>query len=127
MYPGIPEYFDSKGRGKYPYLTGAASWYLLTMITEVFGVKGEAGNLVIKPALLKEQFDEEGKASINLTFAEKRFDIVYTNPSKLQVGEYKIKEASLNGVKLAVENNKIIIPLKTVENHDAHEVVVVLE
>lgn len=126
MYPGIPEYFDSKGRGKYPYLTGAASWYLLTMITEVFGVKGEAGNLVIAPTLLKEQFDEEGKARINLFFAEKRFDIVYTNPSKLQFGEYKIKEASLNNNKLAVENNRIIIPRKVVEEQAAHEVLVVL-
>ncbi len=29
IYPGIPEYFDSNGRGMYPYLTGAASWLLL--------------------------------------------------------------------------------------------------
>ncbi len=29
IYPGIPEYFDPKGRGMYPYLTGAASWLLL--------------------------------------------------------------------------------------------------
>lgn len=35
MYPGIPEYFDNDGRGLYAYLTGAASWYMLTMITEV--------------------------------------------------------------------------------------------
>ena len=38
MYPGIPEYFDNEGRGLYAYLTGATSWYMLTMITEVFGV-----------------------------------------------------------------------------------------
>ncbi|MCR5153526.1 MAG: cellobiose phosphorylase [Lachnospiraceae bacterium] len=31
IYPGIPEYFDPKGRGAYPYLTGAASWLLLFM------------------------------------------------------------------------------------------------
>ncbi len=40
MYPGLPEYYDLSGRGMYAYLTGAASWYLLTMVTEVFGVKG---------------------------------------------------------------------------------------
>ena len=40
------------------YLTGAASWYMMTMITEVFGVHGEAGDLVIKPKLLKKQFDK---------------------------------------------------------------------
>ena len=27
MYPGIPEYFNSQGRGMYAYLTGAA-WHL---------------------------------------------------------------------------------------------------
>ena len=62
MYPGIPEYFDNQGRGLYAYLTGAASWYMLTMITEAFGVRGEIGNLVIAPALMAEQFDKEGNA-----------------------------------------------------------------
>lgn len=59
MYPGLPEYFDNEGRGLYAYLTGAASWYMLTMITEVFGVKGDLGDLVIAPSLLPEQFDEK--------------------------------------------------------------------
>ena len=57
MYPGIPEYFDNQGRGLYAYLTGAASWYMLTMITEVFGVKGQLGDMVIAPALMPEQYD----------------------------------------------------------------------
>ena len=66
IYPGIPEYFNSEGRGMYHYLTGAASWYMMTMITEVFGVRGETGDLVIRPKLLKSQFDENGTASIRL-------------------------------------------------------------
>ena len=49
IYPGIPEYFRSDGRGMYHYLTGAASWYLFTMITEVFGVRGVFGNLLVHP------------------------------------------------------------------------------
>ena len=51
MYPGVPEYFDNDGRGLYSYLTGVASWYMLTMITSVYGVHGELGDLVIEPAL----------------------------------------------------------------------------
>ena len=43
MYPGIPEYFDADGKGKYPYLTGAASWYMMTMVTQIFGFRGEWG------------------------------------------------------------------------------------
>ena len=49
IYPGVPEYFDASGRGMYNYLTGAASWFMLTMITEVYGVKGSLGNLVLAP------------------------------------------------------------------------------
>jgi len=41
IYPGIPEYFDSQGRGFYHYLTGAASWLILTQLTQVFGVRGQ--------------------------------------------------------------------------------------
>ena len=47
MYPGIPEYFSDRGRGMYPYLTGSASWYLLTLVSEAFGVKGQLGDLLL--------------------------------------------------------------------------------
>jgi hypothetical protein len=33
VYPGIPEHISPRGRGMCPYLTGSASWYLLTLIT----------------------------------------------------------------------------------------------
>ena len=77
----------------YHYLTGAASWYMLTMITEAFGVRGKAGDLLICPKLVKEQFDEEGNASICLTFAGKDFEVVYHNPDKLEYGSYEITQA----------------------------------
>lgn len=44
IYPGIPEYFGKDGRGLYHYLTGAASWYMLTVITCMFGIRGEEGH-----------------------------------------------------------------------------------
>ena len=53
IYPGIPEYFRADGRGVYHYLTGAASWYMLTMVTEAFGVHGKAGDLVLYPNFLQ--------------------------------------------------------------------------
>jgi cellobiose phosphorylase len=31
IYPCLPEYFNSEGRGMYSYLTGSASWFLLTV------------------------------------------------------------------------------------------------
>ena len=39
MYPGIPEYFDIKGRGVYTYLTGSASWVIITMINKFLALK----------------------------------------------------------------------------------------
>lgn len=92
MYPGIPEYFNGEGRGMYSYLTGAASWYMLTLITEVFGAKGEFGNLVLEPKLVKEQFDKDGVACVELEFAGKRLKICYENPTGKDAGEYKISE-----------------------------------
>ena len=93
IYPGIPEYFDGEGRGLYHYLTGAASWYMLTFITEVFGVRGHIGDMVICPKLVKEQFDCEQLAEIRLNFADKPFCIRIHNPKKLTYGDYVIIRA----------------------------------
>ena len=97
MYPGIPEYFDNAGRGLYAYLTGAASWYMLTMITEVFGVKGKCGNLTISPALMPEQFDEKGQATLCFEFGGRKFAVHIFNKQKKNVKELQIKTATCDG------------------------------
>lgn len=68
QYPGLPEYFDNQGRGMYPYLTGSASWMLLTVITEIFGVKGRFGDILLSPQLIHEQLDNKGKISMQFCF-----------------------------------------------------------
>lgn len=102
IYPGIPEYFRADGRGMYHYLTGAASWYLLTMITEVFGVRGAAGDLIICPKLLAEQFDAEHMASVRVSFAGKQFQVTYCNPNKKDFGSYTVAAADCDGVALSI-------------------------
>lgn len=102
IYPGIPEYFNAAGRGMYHYLTGAASWYMMTVITQAFGVRGRAGDLEIVPALMGEQFDEGGNAQLELPFAGKRFCITIKNPQKLEAGDYRIKSAAIDGQALPV-------------------------
>lgn len=77
IYPGVPEYFSDRGRGMYHYLTGAASWYLMTVLTEMYGIKGHYGDLCFEPKLLKTQFDTEGKASASLTFAGRKLFVTY--------------------------------------------------
>lgn len=100
IYPGIPEYFNTKGRGMYHYLTGAASWYMLTFLTEAFGVRGKAGDLEIAPALMKEQFDEEGTARLELPFAGKQFHVILKNPHQLECGEYHVTAARIDDTEL---------------------------
>ena len=95
IYPGIPEYFNAQGRGMYHYLTGAASWYMLTVITEAFGVRGENGDLVIAPKLVREQFDREGAAALALPFADRRFQVTFVNLNKKDYGQYRIEKAYL--------------------------------
>lgn len=98
MYPGVPEYFDNDGHGLYAYLTGAASWYMLTMITEVFGVKGRCGNLTIAPALMPEQYDKDGKASLTFEFSDRTFEILIVNKEKKTVKEVQVKTAVCDNV-----------------------------
>ena len=116
IYPGIPEYFNGEGRGMYHYLTGAASWYMMTVITEMFGVRGVAGDLAIRPGLVKEQFDENGIAKIWCCFAGKAFEVVISNAEKLEFGEYEIGRAECEGLQLQIFGGvQAVIPAQTVK------------
>ncbi len=97
IFPGIPEYFDSEGRGKYHYLTGSASWYIYTVLTQVFGVSGKQGDLVIAPQLVKEQFDSNKEAKVSCKFAGRDVTVCYVNRTELDYGEYEVGEVTLNG------------------------------
>ncbi len=109
IYPGIPEYFRADGRGMYHYLTGAASWFLLTMLREVYGVAGEWGSLVIKPHLVAEQFDGDGAAKVQMNFAGKEFCIICENPGGLDSGEYRIVQASCDGKELIGQQGECVV------------------
>ncbi len=109
IYPGIPEYFRADGRGMYHYLTGAASWFMMTMITQVFGVHGEAGDLVLYPKLLAEQFDEETRASITIPFVDKNFHIIYLNKDKKDFGAYVIGSAFCDEAALNIADDSSVI------------------
>ncbi|WP_337960979.1 hypothetical protein [Caloramator sp. mosi_1] len=131
IYPGIPEYINEKGRGMYHYLTGSASWLLLTVLTEMFGVKGEIGDLVLEPKLLDKQFNNEGKASATALFAQRSIRVQYVNKNKVNYGQYKILSVSINGNKVDCDlcNNKAVIERSVIEALDidkVHDIVVEL-
>jgi cellobiose phosphorylase len=108
IYPGIPEYIGPNGRGLYHYLTGSASWLLLTVITEMFGVKGWYGDLLLEPKLILEQFDDKHEASIDLIFAERKLTITFTNTEAKEFNEYQIQSILIDNV-----------PYKAVEGGDS--------
>ena len=116
IYPGIPEYFSADGRGMYHYLTGAASWFMLTMITEVFGVRGEAGDLVLDPKLTAEQFDETGTAELRLVFAGRPLSVRYRNARHKDYGAYTLAAARC-GTQALVRNadGRMVLPRAVVE------------
>lgn len=109
VYPSIPEYFDSFGRGMYPYLTGSASWLILTMIDQVFGIRVKNGYLSLEPKLCLEDFKEH-RATITTKAMDRVVKVTYLNPEDLDYGEYEIKQIMLDDELLA--NNIDITRIK---------------
>ncbi len=103
MYPGIPEYFDQNGRGMYSYLTGSASWMILTMVTEVFGVKGDLGYTILEPKLLLEQFEGSECIKLETIIGNKKVMVTYHNPAQLEFGDYIIDSVLVDGQQEAFE------------------------
>ncbi len=133
IYPGIPEYFSDKGRGLYHYLTGAASWYLLTVLTQVMGVKGNYGDLVLEPKLMSQQFDAKGEAGVTSLFRGKQITVVYNNRDDADYGEYAIKSCRIDEEEVTVDGAKassVCIPARMIDklsDTDAHTIYVDLQ
>ena len=128
IYPGVPEYIGDNGRGLYHYLTGSASWLLLTVLREMFGVKGELGNLVLEPKLVLEQFDENQEAGVSFLFADRRLKVTYVNSKAKEYGSYRIDSISIDGT--AYEGNRSgeikRTDIEALSKQDEHTIVVVL-
>ncbi len=129
IYPGVPEYIDAKGRGVYHYLTGAASWLLVTVITQMFGVRGELGDLAFCPQLLPEQFDENGEAGLSMIFADRNVKIVMKNPAGKAPSDYKLSAIAIDGESYSFDLSKPVIKRSDIEalsKGNEHEIVVQL-
>jgi len=109
IYPCLPEYFNLEGRGMYSYLTGSASWFVLTMLTQVFGICGLDGDLLIEPKLCLKHFKDARVITITRNFAERALEINFSNPKRLDWPRYKIIKVSLNTQDLPVRNVKQIL------------------
>jgi cellobiose phosphorylase len=103
IYPCLPEYFDGEGRGMYSYLTGSASWYMLTLLTQVFGVRGNYGSLELEPKLVAGQFAKSNAISTCASFAGRRIEVRYINPSRKDFGNYSIRKVCINKKAVATD------------------------
>ena len=122
IYPGLPEYFSDKGRGMYHYLTGSASWLMMTMVIECFGVKGDYGKLCLEPKLVADQLDQSGKLGIRLFFHGVEVHVVYQALEQKEVYT-KVKELRLDGEVLP--GNSVDVQL--LDNKKTVEIRVILE
>ncbi|HVN52991.1 MAG TPA: cellobiose phosphorylase [Anaerolineaceae bacterium] len=132
IYPGIPEYMSDRGRGMYPYLTGSASWYLLTLLTQSYGLRGDLGDLILDPQLVREQFDGDGRAGVRTLFAGQTLEVTFINPKELDAGERQVGRALLDGKELTLDRpaGTTRIPRSMLAELDAnvvHELVIELE
>jgi hypothetical protein len=94
------------------------------MVNEVFGVKGQLGDLVLEPKLLARQFDADGQASVLTQFAGRTLDVIYHNPDHLSWEEYTIVEVRLNGQPLphAYPGKSVRLPRSTITDLTAEQV-----
>ncbi len=122
IYPGIPEYVNERGRGMYHYLTGSASWLMLLLLTEVYGIRGASGNLLIQPKLKKEQFDKTGTAGARTVFAGRAIKLVYNNSRHLDFGQYKITNITAGDDKInyCVTDGAAVIDRAVILELDLH-------
>jgi cellobiose phosphorylase len=110
IFPGVPEYFDPKGRGVYHYLTGAASWLMLTVLTEMYGVKGDFGGMRFEPQILPGQFDSDNTVGVTFEFNGKPVDLTY-----IRTGEgNKVAKIVVDGI--TVSENKDTVAAEQLGN-----------
>ena len=97
MFPGMPSFIDLMGRGRYNYSSGAATWMMCGVLTEMFGIRGQAGDVRLEPKLVREQFGRQGWAEGVCSLHDRRIRVRYINPRRKDWGQYGIARISING------------------------------
>jgi len=101
IFPCLPEYFNAERRGLYAYLTGSASWLVYLLLTQVYGLRGERGELVIDPQLAREDFDAAGSCAVRFPFAGRSLRVEFRNAARLVPGRYRVESVTCGGRPLA--------------------------
>jgi len=97
-------------------LTGSASWYIYTIITQSFGIKGDLGNIILEPKLVKKQFGKNRSIKIKLPLNKKNIVLEYINKNKKDWPKYNIISAEINGKLFKdIGTKKLIIPQNQID------------
>ncbi len=97
IYPCLPEYFNNQGKGMYAYLTGSASWYVMTLLREAVGISSVMGDLFIFPKLLGRHFSNSGKIEVISGFRGYKIRYRIINKDKLSWPDYCVCSVKVNG------------------------------
>jgi len=97
IYPCLPEYFNNSSQGMYSYLTGSASWYVMTLLREALGISSVMGDLFLFPKLLKRHFKDGKPIEVLSSFRGFRIRYSFHNEGKLDWGRYCIESVDING------------------------------
>jgi cellobiose phosphorylase len=100
LFPCIPSFFNRQGRGDYSYLTGSSSWLLVTLATQVYGVRGDFGDLVIAPQLSLKHFGGARRATLHGSFRGRTIAVTFENPDGLEWNKYEVATVEINGQSL---------------------------
>ena len=114
----------------YQFLTGSASWYAMTLLTEAFGVRGEGGDLVLSPKLLPSQFDSAGVARVSTRFAGAAVQVTYRNPDRRPIAVQRIAGVSADGREMPVtqlSERAVLIQREVIAQRPAWDIEVTIQ
>ena len=86
---------------------------MLTLLTQVFGVRGFYGDLLLSPKLTSNYFERERQVSVHTQFADKRILVTYKNPKKIPCEHTCISQVTINGKELKnlkLNEKDVLIP-----------------
>jgi cellobiose phosphorylase len=98
-------------------------------LTQVLGIRGQWGDLLLAPKLVPEQFGKSGQVVAQLDFAGKRLKVTYFNRARKPYGKYKIESVLLHGRSMpapAEASSKVLIRRADLQAISAPEIDITL-
>ncbi len=115
IYPMLPEYFNSQGKGLYHYLTGSASWYVYTLMEEILGIKFSLGDIILEPKLLPADFFNRN-IEVRFSSRNKTIKIIFIRQGNRKA--LQIKKVLSGTKEILVSANHYIIKKEELKNKE---------